>query len=260
MKFRIAIAVALAAALAGCGGSAEGDANQATAETVADNMADDTANVSAGADAGAAAPLPAFDPDAIPGMARIENRGYVLRPKVWRNPNIPVCWDNPEPANQTEREWVRQAVQASWEAYSAVSFFGWSRCGPQAVGVRIRIADEGPRTLHLGNELNRKPGGMILNFTFGTWRRDCTETPAKRETCIRSVAVHEFGHALAFAHEQNSPDTQGECNRLRQGPNGNEMLTPWDPASVMNYCNPAYANNGQLSDLDKVSVRKVYGL
>jgi hypothetical protein len=247
-KGKWAAAFGAATLAAGCGPAGQEPAadNAATAETAAK---------------GEAAPpeLPAYDPNRVPGMARIENRGYVLRPNVWSNPNIPVCWDNPDPGNEIERGWVRQAVQASWEAHSRVRFFGWSRCGSQATGIRIRIADEGPHTLGLGIALNRKPAGMLLNFTFATWKRDCAETPAKRELCIRSIAVHEFGHALAFAHEQNRPDTPGECTQPRQGSRGDEMLTPWDLDSVMNYCNPVYANDGRLSEGDIASVRRVYG-
>jgi hypothetical protein len=79
-----------------------------------------------------------------------------------------------------------------------------------------------------------------------------------RESCIRSIAVHEFGHAIGFAHEQNRNDTPGECAEKPQGPNGDVMLTPWDLHSVMNYCNPVYNNNGVLSDDDIISVNKIY--
>jgi len=37
------------------------------------------------------------------------------------------------------------------------------------------------------------------------------------------------------------------------------MLTPWDPHSVMNYCNTVYNNNGMLSQGDVSAVTEVYG-
>jgi hypothetical protein len=37
------------------------------------------------------------------------------------------------------------------------------------------------------------------------------------------------------------------------------MLTPYDPHSVMNYCNQKYNNDGQLSDLDVKALQQIYG-
>jgi hypothetical protein len=80
-----------------------------------------------------------------------------------------------------------------------------------------------------------------------------------RESCIRSITVHEFGHAIGFAHEQNRPDTPGECDEVAQGTDGDLMLSPWDLHSVMNYCNPKYNNNGELSAFDIKAVAYIYG-
>jgi hypothetical protein len=38
------------------------------------------------------------------------------------------------------------------------------------------------------------------------------------------------------------------------------MLTPYDPESVMNYCNPVYNNDGRLSLRDIQSVQLKYGV
>jgi hypothetical protein len=98
---------------------------------------------------------------------------------------------------------------------------------------------------------------MVLNFTFENWNTSCK---GKRDYCIYAIAVHEFGHAIGFAHEQNRPDTVGDCAQLKQGTSGDTMhLTPWDLHSVMNYCNPQYNNDGKLSPFDIKAVRYVYG-
>jgi hypothetical protein len=70
--------------------------------------------------------------------------------------------------------------------------------------------------------------------------------------------MHEFGHAIDFAHEQNRFDTPGECQKPKQGTDGDLLLTPYDHASVMNYCNKKYGNHGQLSQGDIESVQTIY--
>jgi hypothetical protein len=104
--------------------------------------------------------------------------------------------------------------------------------------------------------LDGAPDGMVLNFTYNNWSPSCK---TMRTRCNKSIAVHEFGHALGFAHEQNRPDTPGECAELPQGQSGDTVLTPWDLSSVMNYCNPVYNNDGDLSAWDITALQAVYG-
>jgi hypothetical protein len=197
-----------------------------------------------------------YDPSQQPGIVKIEDKGIVLSAAIWSPAAIPVCWEDASDTFKTEQAWVKDAVTKSWQAHSQVSFEGWVKCGSAATGIRIAISEEGPHTKGLGNQLNGKKRGMVLNFRFTTWSPSCQK---KRESCIRAIAVHEFGHALAFAHEHNREDTPGECTKPAQGTNGDRPLTPWDLKSVMNYCNPEYSNNGVLSDGDIISVRTVYG-
>jgi hypothetical protein len=167
-----------------------------------------------------------------------------------------VCWENPDTKYVNEMALVQTAVASSWEAASGLHFTGWQKCAPQNRGIRILIEDSGPHTKGLGSNLDGKQNGMVLNFTFDNWGPACK---TMREYCIKTIAVHEFGHGIGFAHEQNRPDAPGECQKLAQGANGPLLLTPYDPESVMNYCNPKYNNNGRLSKYDTQAVQKIYG-
>lgn len=210
---------------------------------------------------------------------------------AWVEDSVKTTWGSAPRRNGQPLTDAEQAARGS----SLVFVFDQSCAGTDASkSVRIQIEDsrKSPRTRALGKELLGVENGVQLNFEFEKLQQTCcTNLPlgwpyedcrrptdpsaedyalrmATHESCVRATAIHEFGHVVAFAHEQKHPGTPEECHNLLRDQllitdsrlEGSEVAVTArnDPLSVMNYCRKDRMSALELSDLDQKTLHALY--
>jgi len=97
---------------------------------------------------------------------------------------------------ERKRQLVRDALEGSWQKWTSLVFAGWGTC-PSTLSGYIYV------------DLIQNDCGGCGNSTRGydpkgdyVWLM--MENPDER--LLRTVVMHEFGHALGFHHEMDRPD------------------------------------------------------
>lgn len=188
------------------------------------------------------------------------------------------------------RTMIRGAVERSWASSANVEFIGWGDCQIDAA-TNMHLDSQLTQTIVIQFQQEFPPPPNQACQT----NADCSATPhaeCKNQICVSGGVdwasvlgkstnvptviqfnwppmqagmnvfnlIHEFGHALGFAHEWRRGDfNEPDCNFSDEGAVSNRLdftLFP-DRNSIMNYCGTS--NPGMLSAGDVLGMRRAYG-
>ncbi len=214
--------------------------------------------------------------DAEPEATAGENLYVSAGAQLWNTPNhtVPLCWYTPGYAR--EKAIIQGAIARTWVAVSNVNVTWREGCPTTGTErfVKVQIGRHGMvpdgrggmyydhstdgQTRGLGMAALSSPTAAPADL-FGTpgmtfWVEDNGGSVAPR---MEYVAVHEFGHVLGFAHEQDRAEQ--EARACGPAGVGGTNVGPYDPESVMNYCNHFGNYRGVLSEGDVAGARQLYG-
>jgi hypothetical protein len=164
---------------------------------------------------------------------------------------ITFCWQNSARSYSSDRAAVEAVVDDQWHANSNINFTwqrSWDTGGCSVGAIPVRNIDVVPNASPLSMEFNFIDQGTYSNTKNcnGGW-----------PLCRDSVAVHEVGHVLGFAHEHQGVSIGcGPAETSGTSITGDLRLGVPDADSVMGNCN---TGTSDLSAGDIRGLQAVYG-
>lgn len=167
---------------------------------------------------------------------------------------IPVCFDSTTvrlPDFDALRAQLMDAVARTWTQATGLRFTGWGECPRPGTVETINV---GVNTINVGcDSAQTCPGGrpgcpdrIDINVCPPAW--------------FDAMLIHEFGHALGFAHEMARPGfpDYGTCSEADE-PGGDDLHTIPDRNSVMNATYDGCHVNPELSAFDIAGAQNLWG-
>lgn len=198
------------------------------------------------------------DDDADLATTAAELNGPISRRPTGNPVTIPVCWagsENTPPTTladgsviteSTLRGWAREVVESQWSRFARVNFTGWGTCVTSSQGVVLVLTQPTrPGAPGWDSGVNHPTTGEIFLARDGINNTLCRANATVYQRCVKSLALHTFGHILGFNHQENRPDyvqndAHTDCRRWAIS-TSDQLLGGYDLASTMSTC-------GQPSD------------